>query len=167
MSEFKCDDCTKIYVYKKTLENHKRKKHSKNFQNVNINTKNEIQELKKRIDSMTEIVMQQAALSAKNATQIIVDENLKATEFLMDARCSELFAQMIDLKGQFALLAKKTTKWCVVCFTNENTHAFMPCRHKCVCEKCAKKTFKKFKVCPICRTKIKCAKQIFELSMEL
>lgn len=41
---------------------------------------------------------------------------------------------------------------CVVCFVEPKTHIILPCRHYCLCEKCARRRWKK---CPMCRKKIK------------
>lgn len=94
--------------------------------------------------------------AARSATQ--------AVEAVVDARCSELYAHFLDLKEQQTLLAKKTTKWCVVCFSKENAYAFMPCRHKCVCRDCAKEVYQRYKKCPICREPVTSAKAIYDLS---
>jgi len=39
---------------------------------------------------------------------------------------------------------------CVVCLSGENTHAFVPCGHKCVCRECAAGAGG-FAACPVCR----------------
>ena len=112
-----------------------------------------IEVLEARFISIGEIAGDQAARAAT-----------EAVEGLLDARHSELFAHILDLQERVVLIAKKTTKWCVVCFSKENTYAFLPCRHKCVCRDCAKKTYDRFKKCPICRMAITSAKPIYDLS---
>jgi hypothetical protein len=39
---------------------------------------------------------------------------------------------------------------CCVCLTKKKTHAFSPCFHMCVCERCSTR----ITTCPICRTPI-------------
>lgn len=89
-------------------------------------------------------------------------EELKKEQF--DELRSELFAHILDLKQQMSLLAKKTTKWCVVCFERENTFALEPCRHKCVCKQCAQTVLNRFHKCPICQTPSTSAKAIYDIS---
>lgn len=102
--------------------------------------------------------------SLQDAGQQAAQTATQAVEAVLDARCSELFAHILDLKEQQTLIAKKSTKWCVVCFSKENTYAFMPCRHKCVCRDCAKAVYDRNKKCPICRQAITSAKPIYDLS---
>ena len=83
---------------------------------------------------------------------------------MMDDLRSEVMANVMEIKDQTVLLAKKTTKWCVICFERENMFAFMPCRHKCVCRRCALDVCKKFRKCPICRQEITGAKPIYDMS---
>ena len=40
---------------------------------------------------------------------------------------------------------------CVVCMDEGNTHMFIPCRHKCVCERCADLIMRGAAECPRCR----------------
>ena len=42
---------------------------------------------------------------------------------------------------------------CVVCLVDPKTHIILPCRHYCLCDKCARSM--RFKKCPMCRKKIK------------
>lgn len=46
---------------------------------------------------------------------------------------------------------------CVICLDAANTHAFVPCGHKCSCEECASK----LRACPICRAAIERAIKIY------
>jgi len=118
-----------------------------------VELKARINELEGRFQSLPTLAGQHAARSATEAVEVILED-----------RISELFAHILELKEQMILLAKKTTKWCVVCFSKENTYAFLPCRHKCVCKDCATRVFKRFKRCPICRKSISSAKAIYDLS---
>jgi len=115
-----------------------------------------IETLQKQVISLEEQISMLVPMAAQHASE--------AAAKTIDGRCSELFAHILDLKEQIGLVAKKTTKWCVVCFSQENTHAFMPCRHKCVCKDCAKIVFDRFKTCPICRRDITSAQHIYDLS---
>lgn len=87
-----------------------------------------------------------------------------AVQPILQELTSEVFAHVTDIRQQFSELAKKTTKWCVVCFERENEYAFMPCRHKCVCRECAQNIATKYRRCPICREPIKKAVAIFDMS---
>lgn len=77
---------------------------------------------------------------------------------------SSLLAQMLDLQEQVRFLAKKTTKWCVICFEKENDYAFTPCGHKCVCKQCAINSSRSRMICPICRDRVTGVQQIFDIS---
>ena len=43
---------------------------------------------------------------------------------------------------------------CVVCMDAENTHSFVPCGHKCVCEACANTVMATRGECPKCRAEV-------------
>ena len=77
---------------------------------------------------------------------------------------SGMMAQMINLQEQMTLVAKKTTKWCVICFEKENNYAFLPCGHKCVCKDCADSNNRSRGTCPICRHKIAKIQPIYDIS---
>jgi hypothetical protein len=77
---------------------------------------------------------------------------------------SGLLAQLLELQDHVKLLAKKTTKWCVICFEKENNHAFTPCGHKCVCHECAINSCRTRMICPICRNPVTGIQQIFDIS---
>lgn len=47
-----------------------------------------------------------------------------------------------------------TKKLCIVCFENEKVVIFVPCGHRCCCEKCGDIIFSQKKKCPICTLKI-------------
>ena len=46
---------------------------------------------------------------------------------------------------------------CVICLENNKCYVFMPCKHACCCEECAKN----LKQCPICRKNIESSFKIF------
>ena len=115
-----------------------------------------IDSLHNRIETLESRFISLGAISANAARE--------AVEHTVDARISEMYAHILDLKEQLVLIAKKTTKWCVVCFSKENNFAFMPCRHKCVCKECAKTIYDRYKKCPICRQAVTSAKAIYDLS---
>mmetsp|Transcript_42466 Transcript_42466/g.76082 ORF Transcript_42466/g.76082 Transcript_42466/m.76082 type:complete len:228 (+) Transcript_42466:2-685(+) len=51
---------------------------------------------------------------------------------------------------------------CVVCLDATQTHAFVPCGHRCVCAECANKVFNQVSAtCPICRTAVDQLLRIF------
>ena len=41
---------------------------------------------------------------------------------------------------------------CVVCLDREQTHALVPCGHRCVCASCISAVWSNGRVCPVCRT---------------
>ena len=43
---------------------------------------------------------------------------------------------------------------CIVCLDAENTHSFIPCGHKCVCEACANTVMATRGECPKCRAEV-------------
>ena len=43
---------------------------------------------------------------------------------------------------------------CIVCMDAENTHSFVPCGHKCVCEACANTVMATRGECPKCRAEV-------------
>ena len=124
---------------------------------------NPITQLQTRIQFLEKQLQGIGVMAGESAARA-AGEAVSEVEAMLNARCSELFAHILALKEQLVLLAKKTTKWCVVCFEKENTYAFMPCRHKCVCKDCAKRTYERFKKCPICRQSVTSAKAIYDLS---
>ena len=50
---------------------------------------------------------------------------------------------------------------CVVCMTEEATHACLPCGHKCMCETCASLVLHTTGSCPMCRKEVTNTIQIF------
>lgn len=50
---------------------------------------------------------------------------------------------------------------CAICMSNAKTHAFLPCGHLCVCEKCAYETLERTATCPICRNASESVSHIF------
>lgn len=87
-----------------------------------------------------------------------------AVQPMLQELSSEVFAHVTDLRQQFTLLAKKSTRWCVVCFEQENNFMFLPCRHKCICRGCAENVIQKFRKCPICRETINKAIPVHDMS---
>ena len=179
------DKCESDYAHKNSLRAHQRKHHPDKYgatgiqikiirpakrQKTNIENNIQVKQdddllikqavmietLQKQVISMEEQISRLVPMAAQHASEAAANS--------IDARCSELFAHILDLKEQVVLVAKKTTKWCVVCFSEENTHAFMPCRHKCVCKSCAEIVYDRFRTCPICRRDITSAKHIYDLS---
>ena len=55
-----------------------------------------------------------------------------------------------DSNGATGDMGEETGE-CVVCMDGENTHAFVPCGHKCVCEGCALAIMQIAAECPTCR----------------
>ena len=53
------------------------------------------------------------------------------------------------------------TQDCCVCMAEENTHAFMPCGHKCVCSGCAGVLMSSTCRCPLCNSPSTSAIRIF------
>lgn len=57
--------------------------------------------------------------------------------------------------------SKALTGACVICMTASKSHVFVPCGHLCVCEACATESFKRSRLCPMCRNKSHVVTQIF------
>lgn len=43
---------------------------------------------------------------------------------------------------------------CVICYFDQPSLIFLPCRHKIVCRSCLKTNYYEFKKCPMCKTEI-------------
>lgn len=99
--------------------------------------------------------------------ETVLEKARETVRPMLDDVRSEVFAHVMDIRDQMNLLAKKTTKWCVVCYERENIYAFMPCRHKCVCKECAKRVYEKYEKCPICRRKVSSAVAIYDASANI
>jgi len=53
-------------------------------------------------------------------------------------------------------------KMCVICLSVPKTHAFVPCGHRCICQRCGDDVLKEAtSSCPICRAEAKHVLQIF------
>jgi len=51
---------------------------------------------------------------------------------------------------------------CIICYVRSKTHAFVPCGHQCVCEKCGKFIVQgQGASCPVCRAEVHIIMQIF------
>ncbi len=50
---------------------------------------------------------------------------------------------------------------CVVCMDLPNTHAFVPCGHRCVCAECSQPILQSSARCPVCRAHVTQAIKIF------
>jgi hypothetical protein len=118
-----------------------------------------IERVDARLDSITADISRLSELMLKLSN----DGESKSIK-MMNELNSEVFAHVTDLRQQMTLVAKKNTKWCIVCFERENDYAFMPCRHKCVCKQCAQNVLNNYKKCPICRVAITTANMIYDLS---
>mmetsp|Transcript_35631 Transcript_35631/g.80456 ORF Transcript_35631/g.80456 Transcript_35631/m.80456 type:complete len:409 (+) Transcript_35631:155-1381(+) len=54
---------------------------------------------------------------------------------------------------------------CVICLATPKTHAFVPCGHRCVCEKCSQAILSaggQEALCPLCRAAVQDAMHIFD-----
>ena len=49
---------------------------------------------------------------------------------------------------------EEDSKECVVCYTELSNTAVLPCRHLCLCAKCAQIVRMQTSKCPICRTSV-------------
>lgn len=118
-----------------------------------------IERVDARLDSITADISRLSELVMK-----LSNEGDSKSIKMINELNSEVFAHVTDLRQQMTLVAKKNTKWCIVCFERENDYAFMPCRHKCVCKQCAQNVLNNYKMCPICRVAITSANMIYDLS---
>lgn len=175
------DECPKNYAHLGSLRTHQSKLHASIFTRQGLKAKKVRTTAAKRQKLTDEPPPATATVQAPSPSEqhtavlesriAVLESRLAAItslqserEAAVEARLSEMYALIVDLKEQLALIAKKNTKWCVVCFSKENDYAFMPCRHKCVCQGCAKATYDRYRECPICRQPITSAKQIYDLS---
>lgn len=184
------DNCTNTYAQVSSLKNHQRKHHSVAFEKDGFQMKRVTpdeptttppgvqKKLKTQESDMTRITplnethenlkalilsMQEEMAKMSNEMQILRNQLLSVTPTIESAK-SEMLAHVTDLRDHLSLVAKKTTKWCVVCFERENDYAFMPCRHKCVCRGCAQQVINKYKKCPICRRDAVNAQAIYDIA---
>lgn len=169
MSRFYCTDCTKSYSSKQGLSSHIKKFHP--FQGEIIQTAAAVTYDVKPPDIETDepsniidIIFNKLA-NLEERISAIDDKltNTASAESVSDLN-SEVFAHVTDIREQVVMLAKKSVKYCVVCFEKENSFAFQPCRHKCVCKECAQNLINKTKICPICRVKIVSAQAIYDIT---
>lgn len=49
---------------------------------------------------------------------------------------------------------EEESKECVICYTELANTAVLPCRHLCLCKKCAQIVRMQTSKCPICRTSV-------------
>lgn len=97
-------------------------------------------------------------------TRLYYDEQISGVKKDVSDLHGALAAQISDLNQRMKQLAKKTNKWCVVCYERDNDFAFLPCGHKCMCERCSINTMKIQKTCPYCRTPISRITRIYDVS---
>ena len=57
--------------------------------------------------------------------------------------------------------AEPEDSMCVVCMDMPNTHAFVPCGHRCVCAQCSEPILHSNAKCPVCRADVTQAIKIF------
>jgi len=104
--------------------------------------------------------------AANNYLEIINSKNQLNTEYMY----SNIETFYIQQKAKNLLVDKLNTgankeiqdssqksdnkKLCIVCFENEKVVIFVPCGHRCCCEKCGDIIFSQKKKCPICTLKI-------------
>lgn len=164
-------DCSSNYKTVGGLRTHQKKKHNE------VYLKNGIQ-MRKRV-KVTETTNAEIATfgapmmlpskekeESNNESSTTSSGMQRLERIIQDVQSdfSSLLAQMLELQEQSRLLAKKTTKWCVVCFEKENDYAFLPCGHKCVCRGCAEMQFRSATICPICRNQITTIQHIYDIS---
>ena len=185
---FACTHCPKTYAHSGNLKTHQKKSHSElpvkkqrtlDFVSTTLTTTPDIIATTESAPATAPITATAAATAT--ATRLSDDQILKifrdelqplvaeraATKEQLSIVNSELAALRVEVaafREQAAKFAKKNTKWCVVCFERENSHAFMPCRHKCVCKECARQVVEKYKKCPICRNDAVSAQKIFDMA---
>merc|ERR1712194_865604 len=61
---------------------------------------------------------------------------------------------------QSSATATATARDCVICMDGERTHAYIPCGHKVVCERCSLQI--DISVCAVCRTPAQACIRIFD-----
>ena len=51
---------------------------------------------------------------------------------------------------------------CVVCFDGAKTHVLIPCGHRCLCARCAKRYDAGGSACPVCRQAVKHVQRVWD-----
>ena len=68
-----------------------------------------------------------------------------------------------EASGSSASSSADATELCTICLSSAKTHAVVPCLHKCLCEKCAKRVAREgLTTCPICRGKVEKIGRVWE-----
>lgn len=176
-------DCTLSYQSNGALKAHQRKHHPDEYETQGMKVRGakrqkllpqsqpqlapqSEQALRRSEISQLDETMQLALANTRSAIEDEIGElRLKVEGKIssMDDTQSSIVAQLTELKDQFAQLAKKSSKWCVVCFEKENDYTFLPCGHKCMCKDCALRTQRRYQTCPYCRERITKVQRIFDV----
>lgn len=83
----------------------------------------------------------------------------KIEKFISLNQTLPYFPHIIAFPHRLPIIVKKTSEDnCVICLTNERTHAFIPCGHLCVCDECEPADNR----CPLCRSKSSGAYKIWK-----
>lgn len=68
-----------------------------------------------------------------------------------------------NLNVTYSLPLDKTENLCIVCLDQPKSAVFVPCAHRCCCQICGEKIFKKDKKCPVCTKEIVyCLNKIYD-----
>jgi RNA polymerase subunit RPABC4/transcription elongation factor Spt4 len=136
---FDCDQCPLVYQSKQALKKHKTSKHlASGTQAISTTPTPQNGEMLERIASLERVIRE------------------------MGDTLSFVVAQTSELQERCVMLSKGAVKSCVVCYSKENTHAFMPCGHKATCGDCSELIRQKKGVCPYCDVPIASTKRIFD-----
>ena len=153
---WKCEECSKKYVYKGNLTNHQAKCHPVEQKLMKVIT------TKKPEEQPFEQELNKVKNSLKELTTITLPAYKKQTIRLKN-RIKNLSSQMNDLQDQVKKMEEKDTKWCLICWEYPTNHAFIPCGHKISCGNCAATVLTANKQCPICRVRIIDIMQIWDV----
>ena len=154
LSTYKCQICTKKYVYEKALQNHIFKDHNvehiSNNENIDINT-------------------QLALLNSIKDTNTKTNNNTYVSN---NMNCDSNYSNQVDPILNNTHInntinnSTNNDNLCVICLVNEKDTAFFRCGHKVCCNKCARiilnKKKKYEKKCPVCRREVVGVLKIFE-----
>lgn len=102
----------------------------------------------------------------------VLSQTFRSKELQMRAEIERKAFNMVDIDEEKnkiiefkeELRVRATGMQCVVCIDRPASHAFLPCGHRCICEKCSvhmKREWHGGKRCPMCKKKAKSVLQIY------
>ena len=104
----------------------------------------------------------QQAEAARRAAGAALDTARQAAQEAV-ATLKRVESEVAAVEGAVAARAGDAATLCIVCLDSERTHAFLPCGHRCACEKCSQALLDgAMCVCPVCRTPVDSRVRIYD-----